>query len=531
MPLDPRLRKRSDSVVVRAKLSKTLTNAELFAAFSRSLHGKLAPDSSIPHYLGHVKDALAYARDEDGEELHVSLWTKEHVWEYIHYMEANYCRSLRVISLPLTRGIVCTKLVWEGTLPAETAAPQHCAGCKLFQSSSTGIEKRLQSLVKFWKFLARTGVVELNFMRDTLSEWREDQRRMGRRELRRNPSVEEMVKLVNGTEHPRNRAFYASSAKWWLRVNEMLMLDRYASFNLPAPDGTPRPAGFELGFTAHQDLAGFDQGGDLVYLPETKGALDKRKGNRWCVVDDELRPILSQYFAWWERTVQRDSDGRPVTTALWITEHGLPLQAKDIYRSLFYGDCQRLGLMTKADERDPLRKWSAHCQRHFGEKLLMMNNCPDTWSKHFRGDAVKDARGAYFVPTPDQIRQKYREWVPHIGFRALADAPIFRGGVTPRDLRRGQAELLRAGLERIRAWKSPSEPIACARIVELDQHGNEIREVAAVPRRFMNAMVAAARLRHPGKRLETRADPAKYRVIYRDRFCQELSLAIETLSR
>ena len=44
--------------------------------------------------------------------------------------------------------------------------------------------------------------------------------------------------------------------------------------------------------------------GDLVYLPrKPAGDPDKRQGNRWSVIDAELRPIVERYFVWWGRVV------------------------------------------------------------------------------------------------------------------------------------------------------------------------------------------------------------------------------------
>lgn len=209
------------------------------------------------------------------------------------------------------------------------------------------------------------------------------------------------------------RFFYAASAKWWLRPNEMLMLDRYASLGIPTRD---RPAGFDNGFPANPGLKPYDKGRDLAYLPESKGALDKRKGNRWAVIDHELRPILDAALEWWDRTVECDENRRPVTTQLVLNMAGRALDQHRMYDAYFYQDCERLGLMQPGDRQRPLRRWTAHCQRHFGEKLLEMHNVPDNWCNHFRGDRLHDARGHYFQPTPEQVREKYHELVPRIGF-------------------------------------------------------------------------------------------------------------------
>lgn len=166
-----------------------------------------------------------------------------------------------------------------------------------------------------------------------------------------------------------------------------------------------------------------------MYLPDTKGATDKRKGNRWLVIDAELRPIVEQYFHWWESTVRRDAQGRPVTTAMWLNERGTAQRMEDLYPRYFYEDCERLGLMRAPTEHAPgeradtRRRWTAHCQRHFAEQVRQRTNVPSDCSNHFRGDAFRDARSDYYKPKPEHVRQKYHELVPLLGFQPLPDAP------------------------------------------------------------------------------------------------------------
>lgn len=401
MSLDPRARQRVQTVSVRATFSKDATNADLLAQFERSSVGKIAA-VTIQHYSASLKNAILYFRNPDGTEVPARRWTKEMVWDYIHFIESNYCRFFQTANFQGDPTAKCKQKVWIGLKPTQQAVQSDCSGCKLFEPSY--LDHRLNALNRFFKFLTRLGVIESNFVRDIVSEHREDKPEPGHHEKRRNPSVEDMRLLVNGTAHPRNRAFYACSAKWWFRPNEMLLLDRYTSFSDDA---------------------------SLVTIPDVKGPTDKRKGNRTSVIDAELKPILTAYFTWWEATVKRDKDGKPTTTALWLTDQGNPISNRndacklraDFYETFFYKDCERLGLMQPEDREDSLKRWTAHCQRHFGEKLLMMHNVPDTWAKHFRGDAVQDARKHYFVPTPAQVREKYLELVPMIGFKPVPEVP------------------------------------------------------------------------------------------------------------
>jgi hypothetical protein len=427
--IDPRLRQRAVATPRASTASLAgLSNEELLRDFERSLDGKLA-DNTLLGYTHSIRDAIRYFRTSEGEEVPVALWTRDAVWKYVQFVEDNYCANYHVIAYNPPPVATCRARVWLGAKNAETAARENCAGCPLFRRPI--VKHRLNALCKFFKHLARRGVIQNNFMRDLREEHTEENPTQRTGEKRRNPTVDEEVKLVNGTTHPQRRAFYATSAKWWYRPNEMRMLDRYASFGLPSPTGEV-PTGFEHGFTAHPELASFEDGGDLVYLPDTKGARDKRKGNRWSVIDRELRPILEQFFAWWEASVARDERGMPLTTSMWLGGTGRRLLDQRFYPTFFTKDCLRLGLLTEQEVYNPKRNWTSHCQRHFGEQLLEMNNVPDSWCNHFRGDAFKDARGHYFAPTPQQVREKYRELVPLLGFKPLPDAPRLRGGMPGR---------------------------------------------------------------------------------------------------
>ena len=480
--LNPHARKRQDSVVVKAHLSPDLTNTELLVAFHRAMQGKLS-QHTIDQYASILKDVIAYHTSPEGVELHVSQWQKEHIWEYVHHVEANYCRYLQPYKFNDATGATCRSRVWIGGRPFDEAV-KLCAGCKLFEHSTDSVQRRLDAIHKFMRFMARSGVVPLNFMRDVVAEYYEDVKEGPRREKRRNPSIEEMRQLVNGTANLRNRAFYAASAKWGFRLNEMLALDRYTS------------------------LPNFAQGGDLVILPEWKGKLDKRKGNRVSVIDAELRPILEQYLRWWEHNVRRNDDGTPLTTKLWLSEHGRALNNDpDFYDRVFYPDCYRLGLMKPGDEQDPLRRWTAHCQRHFLEKVLMMADCPDTWSKHFRGDIVKDARGHYFVPTPEQIREKYLEWMPKLGLQPVPQPdPRHLPQILRADATSIHVAILQEGHARVAAWTGAGGPVISSRIVAVDEHGAEIRHIAYVQKRRAPSFLFAYQRLYPTLRLSLRAD-------------------------
>lgn len=422
--IDPKLRQRTTSPNPRPRIGANLSNEELLISFEKSVGPTLAP-ATLKGYAASIRDAIRYFRTAENQEIPVRAWTKTDLSSYIDFVQSNYCANFRQIPFRLPPAAKCDVDVWAGMLPAEEAVRAHCVSCSRFKQPM--VAHRLNALGKWFRYLARVGAIPVNVMVDAISDFYDEKshRQQETGERRRNPSPDEMRRLVNGTSHPQRRAFYAASAKWWLRPNEMFLLDRYASFGLPMPMGLSLPKGFASGFLAHPTLASFDQGGDMAYLPKSKGKTDKRKGNRWIVIDSELRPILMQHLAWWDSKVKRDPNGCPVTTKLWLNTRGGALQQNDLYTEagFFYTDCERLGLMQPGDRQDSLRRWTAHCQRHFGEQVRQMANVPSDWSNHFRGDAFKDARGKYYEPPPEHVRKKYHELIPRIGFQPLPTGP------------------------------------------------------------------------------------------------------------
>lgn len=479
MSLDPRLRARAGTVPVRPSVVVQATNDELASSCFQSLEGKIS-DQTRESYASHVRNAIRYFVTPEGGEIHVSKWTKAEVWAYIHFVESSFCANFRQLSFqkPLRAG--CDTGVWQGYKLAEEAAQENCATCPLFKRSREGARKRLHALDRWFGYLARFEVIPVNFVADIVSEWYDEAAPEAEGgERKRNPTVQEMARLVNGTVSPARRAFFASSAKWGCRPNEMLRLDRYASFGLPMPEGFEPTRGFILafaqGFPANPQTVPFDQGGQAVYLPERFNAQgqklpEKRRGNRWLVVDGELCPILEQYLAWWDRTVQRDPvTGRPLTTALWLHDDGTPEECnvrgtigQGFNARWFYREAERLGLMAPpdpmtgegGDREDPLRRWSGHCQRHFLEQVCEMNDVPGDWCNHFRGDVFHDSRNHYYKPKPEQVVEKYLRWIPTFGFKALPEAPRVRGGASGRSETEAHRNTLKDMIHKLRGIKS-----------------------------------------------------------------------------
>ena len=423
--IDPRLRTRAPVAPVASRAPKSKTNAELFTDFQAYLPGRLAP-TTCESYRNYVRDALAYFRDDAGEEIPVREWTKDLVWAYLHHVEQNYCRQLNAYMTPRDGPrVVCLKRVWIGSTSAEDGL-ETCRTCPLFERP--GIEKRIHALNRWMGYLTSLGYVPLNFMRDVQAEHTQATPRHARTskgEKKRNPTTPELVILVNGTQHPMKRFVYAANAKWGTRPNEIMALDRFASFGLHMPAGVPEPPGFETAFRYHPEAKGFGVGGRLVYIPDHKGALDKRQGNRWLVVDDELAPLALAAFEWWERKVKRHPDGRPVHTRLAINDHGLPLanmKIEKINAGWFYADAERLGLMEPGDREKQRRRLSFGTGRHAFERIMQDVELAPDWQNHLRGDKFNDARGEYYSPTPLDVERKYLKHIPRLGFLPIPQA-------------------------------------------------------------------------------------------------------------
>lgn len=256
MGIDPRRRTRVEVVPVVPTVSRHVRNGELLESWKRAMKGKLAA-STVENYEGTLRDAFLFFSGPEGERP-VRTWTKADLWSYIHFVEANYCA--RFLTPWGGDGACCRARVWVGLKPVAEAT-EICRTCPRFKRPYT--QHRVNALSKFFKYLAKVGAVEHNIMRDVVSEYFEDAAPTGdNSERRRNPSVEEVVRLVNDTAHPQRRFLYALLAKTRVRLNEAFALDRYASFGLRTPAGMDVPQGFARGFAAHA-VPSFEEGGCL----------------------------------------------------------------------------------------------------------------------------------------------------------------------------------------------------------------------------------------------------------------------------
>lgn len=499
--LNPRARQRVQTVTVRPTVKPGTSNAELHDMWQDAMPGKLGK-GTVKMYSSVIKDAQRYFTTDDGREIPVAKWGKSDVWGWVHFIEGNYCGNFKQIAFREPILAKCKALVWKGTKPAEEAAEKHCGECPSFKRPL--IRHRLHAVDKWFGFLARIGVIPVNFMPDIINEWYEENPNHDNEsvEKKRNPLIEEQVALVNGTAHPMRRFLYALTAKNGPRPHEPFRLDRYLSFGLKLPERCPTPRGFENGYAKHPELASFEDGGEWAYIPEKvdeqgRALPDKRKGNRWMILDTEIRPLAEQAFAWWERTVQRHTDGRPVTTGLIINDQGKSVElTKDDgippkwNEQTYYRDAERLGLMKPMDREDPRRKWAGHCQRHSHQRLLQQNKVPSDRCNHLRGDAFRDSRGDYYKPEPQEVSQIYHEHIPLLGFKPLPDAPRLRPGIVGE--RETHRAILKEEITRARKLKRGKARVLVSLVT------SATGEAWTVSRRLAPSVAFALRLSMPG---------------------------------
>lgn len=236
--------------------------------------------------------------------------------------------------------------------------------------------------------------------------------------------------------------------------------------------------------------------------------------------------MAEQHFAWWERKVRRDDAGRPLTTSLWLSEVGNALKPGRFYPAFFTNDALRLGLMVPEDVADPARALTAHCMRHFGEKLAELHHIPSDWINHFRGDAFGDARGHYYRPTPQDVATKYVELVPLLGFSPVTGLPSFRAG--EHDEREMHRELIEKELQRVQAQQGKQVDAVAARLRLPD--GSEV----IVPRRIAPSMRYAFTLASAGAEVRVERLPGAsdgQTSIFRARLIHSYERALKALER
>src|SRR5688572_18743607 len=94
------MRQRVQTVSVRSTVDRTLTNLELVAMWETAWGGDRMGRDVFARYKRHVLDAIRYfVHPETEAEVPVREWTKEGLWEYLQFVENNYCAFFRNMTL------------------------------------------------------------------------------------------------------------------------------------------------------------------------------------------------------------------------------------------------------------------------------------------------------------------------------------------------------------------------------------------------------------------------------------------------
>lgn len=333
-------------------------------------------------YVGHTLDLYSYSIAKFlaywGERRLAEL-DEPGVWKWVDVLQTE-CRHLQRSGLSHNEGFLCHKKVF-----ARAEAPPAACGyqvCKLFQPlHPIAVAGHLKAVASFYSFLQRRGYVAVNPFKAVLQDYAKeypDRKFMGKR---RQPTLQEVVRLINGTSNPRNKFLYALLAKTGLRISEALALT-VEDVNLQARTIRVHPH-------------------------------PKRGGKCVAFVDKELLEIYLRYGEWRELHVKR-TDGKPLTEALIISEStGLALGEGRVNSYIFKNDIERLGLADWAAGKES--RITPHCLRHFFVGVLLRSGCSEFYIKHLRGDRINDVIGVYHDPTDEELGEQYVRHMPLFG--------------------------------------------------------------------------------------------------------------------
>jgi len=251
------------------------------------------------------------------------------------------------------------------------------------------VENHLKALVCLYDFLVGQEALPHNFVRDVKRAWIQEHRHLNRSRSKRLLSHEDVRRLVEEASAPNRMILYALLAKTGARIKEVLLL------------------------RVDRDHMNLQEG--WLKVPEFKG---KRRGNRYLVVDDELRHLLQDYFPWREARVQRDTNQQPSTHVLVLNYRGEPFNVDDetsLLKTVVTPDCVRLGLMRPKES--VTNRITPHRFRHYFSDALKKNGIDPYWWNVLRGDLPRGNEKTYVHPSLVEIRQQYRAFAPMLRLR------------------------------------------------------------------------------------------------------------------
>lgn len=281
--------------------------------------------------------------------------------------------------------------------PLLTGQPTSCcAGYAPLQIG--GLKSYLASVNQMYAWFLEEGRITKNPMLPIFNDFLTDNK-AAFEDLTNNPrrrvlTLEEVRTLVLKSP-PQHAIAYLLSAKCFLRIHEALLL----TFD-------PRYCNLDEGW--------------MKIPPVPPGWPRKRQGNPDIILDAEAREWLRWYRdTWWTAKVRRETDDKPVTMNVVLSQWGLPRDGENAENNFnkhaLHVDAKRLGIMTgKETERE--ERTNTHCFRAFATTWARGTRVDPTDNCLLRGDKVQGAAGVYDHYRP-RLPKLYADHAPVLGIR------------------------------------------------------------------------------------------------------------------
>ncbi|MDP7007848.1 MAG: tyrosine-type recombinase/integrase [Candidatus Poseidoniia archaeon] len=241
------------------------------------------------------------------------------------------------------------------------------------------VSRYFSAISSFYDFLLFEGRVPTNIVPPFRKRYINPMiRKLSGSEARRQLiSVKQARMLVHSIFHPRDRALNVLLAKTGIRRAELMSID----------------------------LEDIDWDRQIIRLkPKPK------RTNLLVFFDDEVARMLQRWLTArrsWTKT------GEDSAKALFLNQQGGRISRGGIYNAVVKYST-RVGLHDPTS-KDPAKRFTTHCYRHFVTTHLLRNGMPREYVKELRGDSRHEAVDIYHHIDPRDLREAYLAAVPQLG--------------------------------------------------------------------------------------------------------------------
>lgn len=190
-------------------------------------------------------------------------------------------------------------------------------------------------------------------------------------------SVKQARMLVHSIFPPRDRALNVLLAKTGVRRSELMSIDL----------------------------------DDIDWAQQTIRLKPKAKRTNLLVFfDDEAARVLQRWLIARQSWTKDSSDAE---RALFLNQMGMRISRTGVYEAVVKYST-RVGLHDPAS-KDPTKRFTTHCYRHFVTTHLLRNGMPREYVKELRGDSRHEAVDIYHHIDLRDLREAYLAAVPQLG--------------------------------------------------------------------------------------------------------------------